>query len=134
MESESLRLLLIEDNSIDARVIREYLVRTNGLSIELEHTERLSLGMACLRDRRFDAVLLDMNLPDSVGVRTVVQVHACYPSVPIVVLTGEDAEELALQAVKAGADDYICKSELEPKLLLRTIRYAIERAGAAANG
>ncbi|MGO8749779.1 MAG: response regulator [Thermoguttaceae bacterium] len=129
MEYESLRLLLIEDNPIDARVIQEYLASTRGLHVELEHTVQLSLGMARLRDRRFDATLLDLNLPDSAGVETVGQVHACYPNVPIVVLTGEDADELALQAVKAGAEDYICKSELDHKLLLRTIRYAIERAG-----
>jgi len=71
-------------------------------------------GVACLRDRRFDAVLLDLNLPDSMGLSTVEQVHACNPNVPVVVLTGEDADELALQAVQAGAEDYICKSEWNP--------------------
>ena len=129
MESESLRLLLIEDNPIDVQVIRGFLARTNGLSIELEHAGQLSLGMARLREQRFDAALLDLNLPDSVGLITVNQVHACKPDVPIVVLTGEDADELALQAVRAGAEDYLSKSELEPKLLLRSIRYAIERSG-----
>ena len=129
MDPESLRLLLIEDNPIDARVIQEYLAHTNGLRIELEHAECLSLGVACLRDRQFDAALLDLNLPDSVGLRTVEQVHACQPNVPIVVLTGEDSDELALHVVQARAEDYICKNDLEPKLLLRTIRYAIERAG-----
>ena len=72
---------------------------------------------------------MDLNLPDSMGLRTVEQVHACNPNIPIVVLTGEDADELALQTVQAGAEDYICKRDLEPKLLLRTIRYAIERVG-----
>jgi PAS domain S-box-containing protein len=129
MASESLRLLLIEDNLVDACVIQGYLTHTNGLHVELEHAQQLSLGVAWLRERRFDATLLDLNLPDSVGLGTVDHVHACDPNVPIVVLTGEDADDLALQAVKAGAEDYICKSELEPKLLLRTIRYAIERAG-----
>jgi len=132
MDSEPLRLLLIEDNPIDARVIQQYLARAKGLPIELEHVELLSLGMARLRERRFDAALLDLNLPDSMGSGTVGQVHACNPDVPIVVLTGgngEDSDEVALQAVQAGAEDYVSKSELEPKLLLRTIRYAIERAG-----
>ena len=129
MAPESLQLLLIEDNPIDARVIQEYLAHTHGLCIELEHAALLSQGMARLQDKRFDAALLDLNLPDSVGLRTVEQVHACNPNVPIVVLTGEDADELALQTVQAGAEDYICKRDLEPNLLLRTIRYAIERAG-----
>ena len=129
MESESLRLLLIEDNPIDAQVIRGFLGHAKGLSIELEHVKQLSLGMARLREQRFDAALVDLNLPDSTGLTTVDQVHACNPDVPIVVLTAEEADELALQVVKAGAEDHLCKSELEPKLLLRTIRYAIERAG-----
>ncbi len=122
MVPESLQLLLIEDNPIDARVIQEYLAHTDGLCIELEHAALLSQGMARLQDKRFDAALLDLNLPDSVGLRTVEQVHASDPNVPIVVLTGEDADELALQVVQAGAEDYICKSKLEPNLLLRTIR------------
>ncbi len=128
METESLRLLLIEDNPIDAHVVRGYLANSKGSRIELEHVGLLSLGMARLRDGRFDAALLDLNLPDSMGLATVGQLHARHPDVPIVVLTGEEADDLALQAVQAGAEDYIPKTELEPKLLLRTIRYAIERA------
>ena len=129
MDSARLRLLLIEDNPIDARVIGGYLAQAKGVATELETVELLSLGMDRLRDGHFDALLLDLNLPDSMGLGTVEQVHACHPKVPIVVLTGEDAEGLALQAVQAGAEDYLSKSELDPKLLLRMIRYAIERAG-----
>jgi len=128
MTPELLRLLLIEDNPIDASVIQHFLAHTNGMHIESEHAERLSTGLARLADGRFDAVLVDLNLPDSSGLDTVVRTHACNPRVPIVVLTGENADELALQAVKAGAEDYLCKSELEPRLLVRSIRYAIERA------
>lgn len=129
MDSELLRVLLIEDNPIDARVIHDYLVGRKGVRINLEHAERLSSGLDRLTDGRFDAVLLDLNLPDSTGLETVVQARERNPHVPIVVLTGDDADELALDAMKAGAEDYLCKSELEPKLLARTIRYAIERAG-----
>ena len=128
MNSELLRLLLIEDNPIDARVIRECLASGSEVQVELEHVEQLSAGLALLSDGRFDGVLLDLNLPDSSSLETLTRVHDRNPNVPIVVLTGENADELALQAVKAGAEDYLAKEDLEPKLLVRTIRYAIERA------
>ena len=128
MEYESLRLLLIEDNPIDAKVVEAHLRRGGAPGVEVERVGLLSLGMARLRDSRFDAALLDLNLPDSMGLGTVGQLHASYPELPIVVLTSNGGDELALQAVHAGAEDYLSKSELEPKLLLRTIRYAIERA------
>jgi sigma-B regulation protein RsbU (phosphoserine phosphatase) len=129
MDCESLRVLLIEDNPIDAHVIRAYLAGSNGLRVDVQHTERLSTALACLTQRQFDAAVVDLNLADSKGLDTLARVHECNPSLPIVVLTGEAAGELALQALKVGAEDYLSKSELEPKLLVRTVRYAIERCG-----
>ena len=127
-DGEVLRLLLIEDNRVDACVTREYLASADGVIVELEHVDRLSTGLSRLKDKRFHAAVIDLNLPDSEGADTVVRTHACDPSVPIVVLTGVEEKAVALQAVRAGAEDYLCKNELEPKLLLRSIRYAIERA------
>jgi PAS domain S-box-containing protein len=129
MDSESLRILLIEDNPIDAHVIRAYLAGSNGLCVDVEHTERLATALACLTQQKFDAAVVDLNLADSKGLDTLTRVHECSPGLPIVVLTGEAADELALQALKVGAEDYLSKSEMEPKLLLRTVRYAIERSG-----
>jgi sigma-B regulation protein RsbU (phosphoserine phosphatase) len=129
MDSESLRILLIEDNPIDAHVIRAYLAGSNGLHVDVQHTERLSTALAYLSQRDFDAAVVDLNLADSKGLDTLARVHERNPSLPIVVLTGEAADELALQALKVGAEDYLSKSEMEPKLLVRTVRYAIERSG-----
>ena len=123
-----LRLLLIEDNRVDACVIRECLACADDASIELEAVQHLSTGLSRLKDGGFDAVVLDLNLPDSEGVDTVIRTHACVPRTPIIVLTGIKDKRAALQAVREGAEDYLCKNELEPKLLLRTVRYAIERA------
>lgn len=126
---EVLRLLLVEDSRLDACVVRECLACAEGVSIEVEHVQRLANALSRLKDERFDAVVVDLNLPDSGGVDTVIQTHACDPRIPIVVLTGVEEKLTALQAVRAGAEDYLCKSELEPKLLVRAIRYAIERSG-----
>jgi PAS domain S-box-containing protein len=129
MDSESIRLLLIEDNPLDVRVILSYLAGAWKTSVKVEHAARLSDATSLLANGTFDICLLDLNLPDSSGVETVVRAHGSNPSVPLIVLTNEEGEELALQAVKEGAEDYICKSELEPRLLLRAICYALERAG-----
>lgn len=123
-----LRLLLVEDSRVDVCRVREFLTGADEVAVELEHVERLSAALAHLKDGRFDAVLMDLNLPDSEGVQTVVQVHACNPRIPIVVLTGVEEKQVALQAAQAGAEDYLCKSDLGPEVLLRTIRYAIARA------
>lgn len=127
MDSELLRVLVIEDNPLDARMIEELLSRANRQPIELEHVQRLSAGLTQLASGQFDVVLVDLNLEDSSGVETVARVHACNRQVPIVVLTGMEAGELALKALKSGAEDFLYKSELEPELLLRSIHYAIER-------
>ncbi len=129
MDSEALRLLLIEDNPIDARVIREYLAQTNAVHIELEHVEQLSSGLARLTDGRFAGVLIGLSLPDTSSLETVTQVHNRHPQMPIVVLTGRHPQKFGLQAVKAGAEDYLAKEDLDPQLLVRTICDAIERAG-----
>ncbi len=129
METDSLRLLLIEDDLVDACLIEEYLTQSREVPIELERADRLATGLDHLSNGRYDCAVVDLNLPDSVGLATLAAVHGHSPRVPIVVLTGMSPQEFGLEAVKAGADDYISKDDLEPKLLVRTIRYAVERAG-----
>ena len=128
MDTDIIRLLLIEDSLNDARVIQEYLKPGTRPRIELKWVNCLSQGLEQLAGQPFDAVLLDLNLPDSCGLDTLVQTHARCPRVPIIVLTGDEADESALQAVKLGAEDYIGKGEMASRLLVRSIRYAIERA------
>lgn len=126
MNTQPIRLLLIEDNPGDARLIQEIL-RDAPVSVELEHADSLRTGFALLDEWRFDAVLLDLSLPDSHGLGTVSRTRQQAPELPIVVLTGLNDEAIALQAMREGAQDYLIKGHVDSALLLRAIRYAIER-------
>lgn len=121
------RVLLIEDNPVDAQLTQDILAEWANDRFDLTRVGTLSEGLARLARDRFDAVLLDLSLPDAQGLNTVTQVLATSPGIPIVVLTGYDDQELALQAVQQGAQDYLVKGQAQADLLSRAIRYAIER-------
>jgi signal transduction histidine kinase len=125
--AESLRILLVEDNPGDARLLEEHLRDASTLGATIKHVERLDAAEAQLARERPDVVLLDLSLPDAQGIDTVKGALAAAPDVPIVVLTGLDDEAVALRAVHAGAQDYLVKGKVGPALLSRSIRYAIER-------
>ena len=128
MNSGTLRVLLIEDNPGDARLVAELLRDARGSSFLTEHEDRLASALARLPQGGIDAVLLDLSLPDSHGVDTVATVHSQVPDLPIVVLTGSNDPEQGLQAIKAGAQDYLYKGSLgSGQLLERVLSYAIER-------
>ena len=118
-------VLLIEDNPTDVLLTRENL--GDAAVFRMQHAERLSKGVDLLTSRRFDVVLLDLGLPDSQGLSTLLKVRESSPLVPIVVMTGRDDEETALRAVHLGAQDYLVKNIVDEGALRRSIRYAIER-------
>ena len=124
---EPLALLLVEDNLADARLIRELLSESRSTRYALTHVARLEDAVRELGEHRFDAVLLDLGLPDALGLDAVGPVNNLAPDVPIVVLTGNEDQSLAVNAVKAGAQDYLVKGQSDARLLARAIRYAIER-------
>ena len=128
--SKHIKVLLIEDNPGDARLIREVLAQVEGMSFDLEWADRLSMGMNRLGGGGIDVVLLDLSLPDSYGLDTFTKMHIQAPGVPIIVLTGLDDQEVALNAVRGGAQDYLIKGQLDGNLLARAMRYAIERKRA----
>lgn len=127
MNSKALRIMMVEDNLGDAMLIGEMLKEANSTRFLLQHNLQLSTAFESLRCRHFDLILLDLGLPDSFGIDTLKKVLANFPSIPVVIMTGLDDEELGFEAVKMGAQDYLIKGQIDSNLLLRTIRYSIER-------
>jgi signal transduction histidine kinase len=127
MEGKPIRVLLVEDNPGDVRLLREILREARSLPHELAHAGRLEEARARLAEGGVDVVLLDLSLPDAQGIDTVRRALEAAPEVPLIVLTGLDDERVALQAVHAGAQDYLVKGQIEPPLLARSIRYSLER-------
>ncbi len=122
----NINILLIEDNHDYARLIHRIISKKSSNLMEVEHHETFSKGFERLLQGEIDLVLLDLELPDSSNIDKIVQIH-CSTDVPIVVLTGTDDEQVAIKAVQMGAQDYLMKSSLDSSLLVRSIRYAIER-------
>ncbi|MDM8549059.1 response regulator [Desulfobacterales bacterium HSG2] len=127
MKDKSFNVLLIEDNPEDARLIQEFLSNTAGASFDTLLAERLSDGIEALSLGKFDVILLDLSLPDSTGLDTLTAVRSQVPETAVIVLTGLNDEETAIEAVRTGAQDYLIKGEFEPVLLSRSIQYAVER-------
>jgi diguanylate cyclase (GGDEF)-like protein len=120
-------VLLIEDNPGDARLIQEMIGEDPQAPFAVQVADRLAKGLERLSANDTALVILDLSLPDSFGLDTFAKVYAHSPAVPIIVLTGNDDDELALSAVKHGAQDYLVKNRLERELLVRSMRYSIER-------
>ncbi len=120
----TIRALLVEDNPGDARLIREML---RSSEVELVHADRLASGLQVLKQEGLDVVLLDLSLPDSQGFETFQAAHAAAPTMPVVVLSGLDDQDLALHAVQEGAQDYLVKGQVDGGTIIRAMRYAIER-------
>lgn len=129
-ERELIRVLLIEDDRVTAEMLMEMLANVDEIQFVLEWVDRLSPGIERLAHGGIDLVLTDLGLPDSSGLDTFLTVHARAPEVPVVVLTATDDEKLAIKTVQSGAQDYWLKSEIESRLLVRSIRYALERVRA----
>ena len=125
-----MRILLIEDNPGDIRLLQEYLNEGSACRFQVTQAGRLSRGLERLAEARFDAVLLDLSLPDSHGLDTLVRLHEAAKDVPIVVLTGIEDEALGVKLVQAGAQDYLVKGSVTGPLLMRSLHYAAERQRA----
>jgi signal transduction histidine kinase/CheY-like chemotaxis protein len=120
------RILLVEDNSGDAELVREALASGTD-RVEIAHVESLARAQERLSGGAIDVVLLDLSLPDATGLQGVEHLHAVAPDIPIVVLTGNHDEVLGARALQAGAQDYLVKGQTDEWLLVRAMRYAIER-------
>lgn len=127
MRSERYQVLLIEDNPGDARLVNEFLDEDSFQSFDLKHLPNLNDALNYLAENEPEVVLLDLGLPDSSGIKTLQDIYLNNPQVPIVVLTGMDQDELGLQALKEGAQDYIPKNAIDGRLLVRSLHFAIQR-------
>ncbi len=121
-----MEILLIEDDELDARVVQR-LIQQAHTSHRLTWMTTLADGLEAILDASFDVCLLDLGLPDSSGLDSVNHLVATSDSLPLVVLTGQDAPETGLSALSKGADDYLPKSELSAPGLERVLQYSVER-------
>lgn len=124
---QPLQLLLIEDNLGDARLFEEKLKESPAKAYTLDISNSLEAAAKLLKDKVFDLIFLDLNLPDAEGLPLVRKIQHNASNVPIVVLTGMDDEMLASQMLRSGIQDYLIKGENEGRTLWRSIRYALER-------
>ena len=122
----SLNILVVEDNPADVYLIKDYL-KTSGLDFTLKHCSRLNEVLELLSNSGYDAILLDLGLPDSWGLNTLRKIQQLKVMSAVIVLTGLDDEETALAALKEGAQDYIVKDKLNSENIIHAIRYGIER-------
>lgn len=127
MSDTPLTILLVEDNPGDAQLLTVHLAEEAGDAFRIEWVQDLSTAMERISFELIDAVLLDLNLPDSEGFDTFTKMRTEAPEVPILVLTGLEDDALGLRAVQAGAQDYLAKTDLTGSAVARALRYAIER-------
>ncbi|MFI5231721.1 MAG: response regulator [Gemmatimonadales bacterium] len=123
----TVRLLLVEDNADDQELVRIMLRRASDVVFDVEAVSRLADAIAQLSTRRFDALLVDLSLPDARNLETVRQLREKSPDLPLIALTGRDDVQTELAALAIGAQDYLIKGRDDARTLMRAIRHAIER-------
>ena len=122
-----LNILLVEDSSDDARLLEILLHKSKLTGFNLIWRDTLGKGLETLTESRIDVVLLDLSLSDSHGLDTFRTVQSRFPHVPVIVMSGLDEDDVNVQAVREGAQDYLVKGQVESDLIYRSIRYAVER-------
>jgi len=123
--TDPIRVLLIEDNPGDVQILKAFLEEFSEISVD--HAATLEDGMKMLMNGNYNSILLDLSLPDSNGINTLVSVLVKFPEYPIVVLTAYEENELGVLSIQAGAEDYLNKRHLNGHLITHSLRYAIER-------
>ncbi|MCW5821676.1 MAG: hybrid sensor histidine kinase/response regulator [Cyanobacteria bacterium TGS_CYA1] len=126
--SPELHILLIEDDDMFCHAIGSLLKHKAPFKFVLERAHDVSKGIELLSNKPFDVILCDLTLPDSSGIETFRRIHRMTPLHPLIIMTGNDDESVAIQALQEGAQDYLEKGELDGRSLSRAIRYAIERS------
>src|SRR6202030_3212361 len=128
MNTKSIKvLLLVEDNPADVRLLREMFREQNSHHTELTQVETMGQAEKHLAGGGVDIILLDLGLPDAQGLESIRRTRAVAPRVPLVVLTVLDDESMAARALQEGVQDYLIKSQIDARGLLRALRCAVER-------
>jgi len=136
LDSPAIHVLLVEDNPDDAVLIRRTFLRAGRDHWKLAQVERLEEAISICKEykaqagQNFDVILLDLSLPDSSGLETVLKFRQAIPEIPVVVITAIDDEDLALASIRAGVQDYLSKEDITIQQLIRAVRFAIERSAA----
>ena len=127
MSRSAIRVLLLEDSPTEARIIEEMLRKEGGDLFEILRCELLADAIKILEARKADLALLDMFVPDSQGLETLERARHHGFDIPIIILTSRDDSSLAIETIRAGAQDYLVKGQVDGAQLVRSVRYAIER-------
>jgi len=125
--SAKLHVLIVEDNPADADLMRDALPEKGVIQFHSESVPLLSDALARLKTGGIDLIMTDLGLPDSQGLATFRELHQAAPDLAIIVLTASDDQEMAVTAVREGAQDFLVKGQISGNLLVRAVRYAIER-------
>jgi response regulator RpfG family c-di-GMP phosphodiesterase len=127
--NKELNLLLVEDNEGDERLIRELLDEQKLIRFNIEKASSLKESEKKINENQFDIILLDLGLPDSSGLETLIKLIVLFPGLAtIIILTGLNDTEIGLKAVNSGAQDYIIKGQVDSEKLLKSIIYSFERS------
>ena len=124
---KKIKILLIEDNPGDSYLIEEHLEEFANFSYELKIVETLDEALSVLKKQPFDVILLDLELPDSCGINTFLNIHNKNPLIPIIILTGLSDKTIESYALKKGAQEFLVKGQTESRLLECIIQCSIER-------
>ncbi len=127
MDQRPIKVLLVESDHAYQEELRERLETVRSFALDVEWVGELSEALGRLTQGGIDAILLDLDLPDSQGIVTFERAYAFAPDVPIIVLTDEADEDIAIATVQGGAQEYLVKSEVQPSVLARSVRHAMER-------
>lgn len=123
-----MNVLLVEDTESDAEIVRAYLEdERGGESFRVIHAPNIESALRTIATVKVHAVMLDLLLPDAEDLNGLDSIRSFLPSVPVLILTGRDDEDLAFRAVETGAQDYLLKDKMNPRMLKRSIRYAMQR-------
>lgn len=123
----SIGVLLVEDDVEDVDAVKRAFAKFPPATFELTHVTRFSDAIQTLNEGRFHVILLDLGLPDSVGLKGLERLMTRASDMPVIVLTGHDDDDMALRGIELGAQEFLCKNDLQPQRLVRAVRHAIKR-------